>query len=139
MHHDGEPRKKLSETLQDRGEAFRRPELSAATGAGMNEQKPRVTVPANLLERGPAFGDEPAALLYEIRRATFTEALRRLNQRARALALQHLTSAVSVDWLAQFTHLADAAILDRVIALAGHEQRESCVSISQQTKPPPWK
>jgi CBS domain-containing protein len=74
----------------------------------------------------PVFGDEPAALLCEIRRATFTEALGRLNQRARALALQHLTSAVSVDWLAQFTHLADAAILDQVIALAGHEQTELC-------------
>jgi CBS domain-containing protein len=72
------------------------------------------------------FGDEPAALLREIRRATSTDALRRLNQRARALALQHLTSAVSVDWLAHFTHLADAAILDRVIALAGHEQSDLC-------------
>src|SRR5262245_39876849 len=32
----------------------------------------------------PVFGDEPAALLCEIRRATSTDTLRRLNQRARA-------------------------------------------------------
>jgi CBS domain-containing protein len=72
------------------------------------------------------FGDQPAPILQEIRRASSTEALRRLNHRARALALRHLTSAASVDWLARFTHLVDAAILGRVVALAGQEHLGAC-------------
>ncbi len=43
----------------------------------------------------PAFGDQPAAILSDIRRAADTQELRALNQRARACALQHFTSAAS--------------------------------------------
>ena len=51
--------------------------------------------------------------------------LRALNQRARAFALEQLTSAASVEWLARFTHLVDAAILARVAGLAGIDERSA--------------
>jgi CBS domain-containing protein len=74
----------------------------------------------------PAFGDQPAVILREIRRASNVEALRALNQRARACALQYLTSARASDWVARFTDAADVAILDRVIALTGAEAVSVC-------------
>ncbi len=52
---------------------------------------------------GRGFGDQPIAILRGIRLATTTAELRELNHRARALALQYLTSAASVDWLARFS------------------------------------
>ncbi|HZJ31207.1 MAG TPA: putative nucleotidyltransferase substrate binding domain-containing protein [Vicinamibacterales bacterium] len=64
------------------------------------------------------FGDQPVAILHEVRRASGTPELRALNHRARAFALQYLESAHSVDWLARFTALVDDAIVTRVIALA---------------------
>lgn len=66
------------------------------------------------------FGDQPVAILHEVRRASGTPELRALNHRARAFALQYLESAHSVDWLARFTALVDDAIVTRVIALAGN-------------------
>ena len=71
----------------------------------------------------PLFGENPATLLREIRGADGTEELRALNQRARAFVLEQLTSAASVEWLARFTHLVDAAILARVAGLAGVDER----------------
>jgi CBS domain-containing protein len=67
------------------------------------------------------FGDQPLSILREIRRAANTEELRALNHRARALALQYLTSAASVAWLARFISLTDVAIVTRVIALSGEK------------------
>jgi CBS domain-containing protein len=72
------------------------------------------------------FGDQPNAILRDIRLASSTRALRELNHRARALALQYLTSAGSLDWLARFLSLADAGILTRVVALAGDDLRSAC-------------
>jgi CBS domain-containing protein len=69
------------------------------------------------LSRG--FGDHPAAILPDIRRAADLPALRALNQRARACALKHLTSAASTDWIARFLEQTDQAILARVFALTG--------------------
>ena len=71
----------------------------------------------------PLFGENPATLLREIRGASATQELRALNQRARAFVLDQLTSAASVDWLARFTHVADAAILARVGGLLGVDER----------------
>lgn len=65
------------------------------------------------------FGDQPISILREIRLAANTQELRELNHRARALALQHLTSAASLDWLARFVSLTDVNIVKRIIALAG--------------------
>jgi CBS domain-containing protein len=73
-----------------------------------------------------AFGDQPISILREIQFAATTQELRELNHRARALALQYLTSAASVDWLARFVSLADVHIVKRVIALAGAEASPAC-------------
>jgi len=59
-----------------------------------------------------------------VRRASSTSELRALNHRARALALEYLTSAHAVDWLRRFTTLIDEAIVTRVIALA-HSTRSA--------------
>jgi CBS domain-containing protein len=67
----------------------------------------------------PAFGDQPAAILHDIRHAEGLQALGALNRRARACALQHLTDAGSTDWVTRFTALVDIAVIARVIALTG--------------------
>ena len=74
----------------------------------------------------PAFGDQPAAILGDIRRAASLEELRVLNQRARACALRHLTHAESTDWIARFIELADLGILTRVLAFAGEADTSAC-------------
>jgi CBS domain-containing protein len=67
----------------------------------------------------PLFGDNPAALLRELRTAGSTAALRELNQRARTFILDHLAGAPAVEWLARFAHGVDSAILARVLHLTG--------------------
>jgi CBS domain-containing protein len=67
------------------------------------------------------FGEQPASLLREIRRAGTVQELGELNRRSRAFALHWLTGAASVEWLAQFTHLVDAAIVNRLLGVAGGE------------------
>src|SRR5262245_28650482 len=74
----------------------------------------------------PVFGDQPALILREIRRAADIPSLRSLNGRARACALQYLTSAMASDWLARFTDAVDLAILDRLIALNGGQFSPGC-------------
>ena len=65
----------------------------------------------------PLFGDHPALLLREVRQAVNVDELRDINQRARALTLDYLSSASAVEWLAQFTYLVDAAIVTRLLTL----------------------
>jgi CBS domain-containing protein len=72
------------------------------------------------------FGDQPLSILREIRLAPNTQELRDLNHRARAFALQYLTSAASLDWLAPFISLTDVNILKRIISLSGGEQSSEC-------------
>jgi CBS domain-containing protein len=67
----------------------------------------------------PVFGDQPASIVRDIRRASSTQELRALNHRARAFALKYLDSARSADWLARFMTLVDESIVTRVIALDG--------------------
>jgi CBS domain-containing protein len=74
----------------------------------------------------PAFGDQPAAILTDIRRATDTQELRALNQRARACALQHFTGAASTDWIARFMEVVDRGILARILALTGQSETSGC-------------
>ncbi|MEP6963204.1 MAG: putative nucleotidyltransferase substrate binding domain-containing protein, partial [Acidobacteriota bacterium] len=74
----------------------------------------------------PVFGDEPSAILDEIRSAAGTAELRLLNQRARAFILQYLNGANSVGWLTEFAHRADAGILGRVLELTGHDDEGGC-------------
>ena len=52
--------------------------------------------------------------------------LRELNQRARALTLEYLTTAAAVDWLATLTHSIDVAIVGRILALSGVTQPSEC-------------
>ena len=59
MHHDRETRQEMREPLEHGGEACRRPELSSAAGAGMDDQKPSAVIPAETLESEPTLGDEP--------------------------------------------------------------------------------
>jgi CBS domain-containing protein len=90
------------------------------TAAGM------VNAVVSVRDIGALFGDEPLALLSEIRSADSAGALRVANHRARAFALRHLTSAVSVDWLARLLHVVDAAIVGRLVALAGADALPAC-------------
>jgi CBS domain-containing protein len=73
-----------------------------------------------------AFGDQPMAILRAIRLAASTRELRELTHRGRALALQYLTSAASLDWLARYISLTDVHIVKRIIALAGDERSPAC-------------
>ena len=72
------------------------------------------------------FGEQPATLLRDIRLASHVRELRELNQRARALTLEYLTGAAAVEWLARLTHLIDAAIVRRILALLGVEPVPGC-------------
>jgi CBS domain-containing protein len=74
----------------------------------------------------PVFGDEPSAILQAIRRASDVAALAALNRRARACALQQLTSAEAVDWIARFTQAVDLAIVTRIVALTGADAGGAC-------------
>ena len=64
-----------------------------------------------------AFGDQPGVILREISVAPGVDAIRVLQQRARAFVLAQLESPSAVDWLARFTFLADVAILKRIAQL----------------------
>jgi CBS domain-containing protein len=64
-----------------------------------------------------SFGEQPASLLRDVHLADNIDALRDINRRARALALDYLTSASAVEWLARLTHLVDAAIVRRLLTL----------------------
>jgi CBS domain-containing protein len=78
-----------------------------------------VVTPRDLL---PALGDQPAAILDEIRRAGDLPRLRALNYRARALVLEYLTGAAATEWTARFATQADDAVLARVIELTGPDR-----------------
>lgn len=75
---------------------------------------------------GQVFGDQPVEILRDISHAPDADALRDLNQRARALALHYLTSASSSDWLTRFTACVDAGIMKRIIAIAVPEELTAC-------------
>jgi CBS domain-containing protein len=72
------------------------------------------------------FGDDPASILQAIRRAPDIRSLALLNRRARACALQYLTSAISTDWIARFIQAVDAGILTRLIALTNADDGGGC-------------
>jgi len=97
--------------------------LAVTADGSSNGRLHRLVTPADIA-RG--FGDQPIAILRGIHLATTTAELRALNHRARALALQYLTSAPSVDWLARFLSLADKQIVQRLIALTGDGPGAAC-------------
>jgi CBS domain-containing protein len=67
----------------------------------------------------PLLGDDPAALVSEIKTAATARDLHGLNRRARKFILEHLHGAASVEWLMRVAHLVDAAIVSRIVELAG--------------------
>ena len=104
----------------------------AATGAGAlaitadgatNGRFQALVTPNDLTA---CFGEQPTTILRDIRQAQSVQELRALNQRARALTHEYLTSAASVEWLARLTHLVDAAIFTRILALDGAGQPPGC-------------
>ncbi len=76
----------------------------------------------------PAFGDHPSSILLAIPKAPSTEALRRLQQRARAFALDRLTVPSAVEWLAEFLHRIDIAVLQRLAVLMPPPSADYCWS-----------
>jgi CBS domain-containing protein len=98
--------------------------MVAVTSDGFSSGQLHALVTARDVAR--VFGDQPISILREIRLASSTRGLRELNHRARAFALQYLTSAASLDWLARFVFLTDVNILKRTIALAGGELSSAC-------------
>lgn len=96
----------------------------AVTSDGSSNGQLQAIVTSRDLAR--VFGDQPISILREIPLAANIRELWELNHRARALALQYLTSAASFDWLARFVSLADVNIVKRIIALLGAEASSAC-------------
>ena len=96
----------------------------AITSDGTSEGRLLAIVASRDLD--PAFGDQPVAILREIPRAASMQALRDLNQRARAFTLQHLGGAAAFDWLARFTTLVDVRILGRILELLDAAELPAC-------------
>jgi len=90
---------------------------SGALAVTSEDADKRVHAVVTVHDLAMVFGDHPASILSEIRRARGTAALRDLNQRVRAFVLDHLTSATSFDWLSRFVAQADASIVRRIISL----------------------
>ena len=96
----------------------------AMTTDGTPQGRLLTVVTARDVARG--FGDHPAAILRDLRRAADLPGLRTLNQRARACALKHLTSAAATDWVARFLERVDAEMLARVLALTAPRAGADC-------------
>ena len=96
----------------------------AITADGTHDSRLQAVVTSRDL--AAMFGDHPLFILRDIRRASTVDALRTLNQRARGFAIQQLTGARSVEWVARFLHLADVAVVKRLIALAGADSGTAC-------------
>ncbi|MEO7275009.1 MAG: putative nucleotidyltransferase substrate binding domain-containing protein [Vicinamibacterales bacterium] len=89
---------------------------------------PRGTLQAVVTSRdlSPVFGDQPVEILRDIEKSASPEGLRSLTQRARAFALQQLVTSSSVEWVAHFLQLTDAALIRRVIGWAGGGLEGAC-------------
>ena len=90
------------------------PALAITADGGAGSELHAIVTSSELAQ---VFGDQPVAILRDVRRASTASQLRALNHRARAFALAHLESAPSVDWIARFTTLVDESIVMRVLAL----------------------
>jgi CBS domain-containing protein len=96
------------------------------TGDTLTTDVPRLATARHI---GTAFGDQPLAILEEIRLAGSMAQLRGCNHRARALVLRYLTAADAVDWLARFAALIDDAIVGRVLTLTGASSTPGCWAV----------
>lgn len=78
------------------------------------------------VDLAPLFGEQPGALLRDIRLARSLDELRVVNQRARAFTLEYLFGPAAVEWLARLTHLVDVAIVSRILAVCGVDSPPGC-------------
>jgi CBS domain-containing protein len=97
--------------------------LAVTSDGSQNGRLAALVTPGDLSR---VFGDQPTAILKDIHLAGETSQLRELTHRSRALVLQYLTTATTVDWLARFVSLTDAAVLRRLITLSGGEHGGAC-------------
>jgi CBS domain-containing protein len=97
--------------------------LALTTDGTITGDLQAIITPSDL---APLFGDRPADLLRDIRRSGTLAELGELNQRARALTLEYLTSASAVDWLSALTHAVDVAMVSRILGLNGVVQPQEC-------------
>ncbi len=74
----------------------------------------------------PAFGDNPAAILQEIRNASDVEVVRVLHLRARAFLLESLATPFAIDWLAELADCVNTCVMRRLLELAGVSHEEWC-------------
>jgi CBS domain-containing protein len=72
------------------------------------------------------FGEDPLELLDTIAHAEDVRSIRQLNIRARKLALKHLNTEFSAEWLAGFTSRVDISILRRIMANVAPESVAGC-------------
>src|SRR5262245_23784991 len=99
------------------------PAIAITSDGTLEGRLQAVVTPADL---ALLFGEQPATLLRDIRLASRLHELRELNQRARALTLEYLTGAAAVEWLSRLSHLVDAAVVTRILSLAGAERAPGC-------------
>ena len=79
---------------------------------------------------GRLFGDQPSKIIRGVRRAGSTAELAALNRRARAITLEYLTDAAAVEWLTRLCHMVDAAIVTRLLGMAGLDRAGVCWCVS---------
>jgi CBS domain-containing protein len=79
---------------------------------------------------GGLFGEQPSTIVRRIRTAATTNELLALNRRARAFTFEYLSDAGAVDWLARLAHMVDAAIVRRLLELAGLDRLAICWCVS---------
>jgi CBS domain-containing protein len=87
------------------------------TGVAAVTQRGQLLGLITVADLEPAFGDHPSAILRAIPSAASEAVLQHLQQRARAFVLERLGAPSAVEWLAEFLHRADVAILQRLAAL----------------------
>ena len=105
-------------------------QVSALAITSTGDAEGRLQALVTAADVGRLFGEQPSAILREIRSSTTTLELRGLNRRARAFTLEHLTDAAAVEWLARLAHIVDIAIVTRVLALAGLDCPAVCWCVS---------
>jgi CBS domain-containing protein len=74
----------------------------------------------------PVFGDQPTMLVRDARSASTFAELGLVLRRSRAIALEYLTGAATVEWLARLLHLVDVAIAERTVVLTDGAAVRGC-------------
>jgi CBS domain-containing protein len=86
---------------------------------------PLLTI-ATARDIGRVFGDQPLAILKEIRLARTVDDLRDLNHRSRAVARQWLSDANALGWVSAFLSRTDTAILTQILGIVRADVPSGC-------------